>query len=503
MDGTAAARIEELIEHLEVSLAALRSESRNDTLTLIDRIESVTGKLNGTRLALIHQAALTSAAGDELDHRLHNSNRATIRQVRGDIRLARELESRYPLLLDALRNGQLSEQQARAIMTGLNPLQLTETQSVRCQTELIGYATQFDPNELLALATRMVEVIDPDHADAKDAARAERDARVAHASRSLTIAPDHHGSMLLRGRLPLADGELLLTQLAALMPSAESYTHTGERPSAAAKRADALARLCTVAANSGQLPAHGGDRPHVIVTLDYDTLLTGLGTASYLDDGSRLSAREARRLACDADLIPMVLGGSSRPLDVGRSRRYFTKSISTALAIRDRGCAFPGCDAPPSACDRHHTQPWKAGGITSLALGVLLCCYHHRLAEPDPLKPAEMQWQIHFDNNGNPWFTPPRFVDPSRRPRQHHRYRLHGRTLPTTSQDDPPDRRALKRPEQPKPPGSSARSAPPESTGCPERSDHSGQARHDQTQPRRHYPIDDLPMSPAWATPDD
>ena len=164
MDGTAAARIEELIEHLEVSLAALRSESRNDTLTLIDRIESVTGKLNGTRLALIHQAALTSAAGDELDHRLHNSNRATIRQVRGDIRLARELETRYPLLLDALRNGQLSEQQARAIMTGLNPLQLTETQSVRCQTELIGYATQFDPSELLALATRMTEVIDPDHA---------------------------------------------------------------------------------------------------------------------------------------------------------------------------------------------------------------------------------------------------------------------------------------------------------------------------------------------------
>ena len=457
MDGTAAARIEELIEHLETGLAALRIHDRVEALTLIERLEQVTGRITGTRLALIQQAAMTGAAGDELDHRLHNSNRATIRQVRGDIRLARELETRYPLLLDALRNGQLSEQQARAIMTGLNPLQLTETQSVRCQTELIGYATQFDPNELLALATRMVEVIDPDHADAKDAARAERDARVAHASRSLTIAPDHHGSMLLRGRLPLADGELLLTQLAALMPSAESYTHTGERPSAAAKRADALARLCTVAANSGQLPTHGGDRPHVIVTLDYQTLLTGLGKAEVLDTGMRISAREARRLACDADLIPMVLGGGSRPLDVGRSRRYFTKSISTALAIRDRGCAFPGCDAPPSACDRHHTQPWKAGGITSLALGVLLCCYHHRLAEPDPLKPAEMQWQIHFDNNGNPWFTPPRFVDPSRRPRQHHRYRLHGRTLPTTSQDHPPG----------------------------------------------HFPIDDLPMSPAWASPDE
>ena len=164
MDGTAAARIEELIEHLETGLAALRIHDRAEALTLIERLEQVTGRITGTRLALIQQAAITSAAGDELDHRLHSSNRATIRQVRGDIRLARELETRYPLLLEALRDGQLSEQQARAILTGLNPLQLTETQSVRCQTELIGYATQFDPNELLALATRMTEVIDPDHA---------------------------------------------------------------------------------------------------------------------------------------------------------------------------------------------------------------------------------------------------------------------------------------------------------------------------------------------------
>ena len=454
MDGTAAARIEELIEHLETGLAALRIHDRAEALTLIERLEQVTGRITATRLALIQQAAITSAAGDELDHRLHSSNRATIRQVRGDIRLARELETRYPLLLEALRDGKLSEAQARAIMTGLNPLQLTETQSVRCQTELIGYATQFDPNELLALATRMVEVIDPDHADAKDAARAERDARVAHASRSLTIAPDHHGSMLLRGRLPLADGELLLAQLAALMPSAESYTHTGERPTPAAKRADALARLCTVAANSRELPAHGGDRPHVIVTLDYDTLLTGLGKAEVLDTGIRISAREARRLACG-----------------------------------------------------------KAGGITSLALGVLLCCYHHRLAEPDPLKPADMQWQIHFDNNGNPWFTPPKFVDPSRRTRQHHRYRLHGRTLPTTSQDDPGERSdhrpvhdALGPPEPQVAPTPSAPPRPPGQPGPsqePERGERSEGASHDSSQPRRHYPVDDLPMSPAWATPDD
>ncbi|WP_226966286.1 DUF222 domain-containing protein [Tessaracoccus defluvii] len=110
-----------------------------------------------------------------------------------------------------------------------------------------------------------------------------------------------------------------------------------------------MARLCTVAANSGQLPAHGGDRPHVIVTLDYDTLLTGLGTASYLDDGSRLSAREARRLACDADLIPMVLGAAvGRSMSAGRAGTSPSRSAPHSPS---------GTAAAPSPAATHRPRP--------------------------------------------------------------------------------------------------------------------------------------------------
>jgi len=173
----------------------------------------------------------------------------------------------------------------------------------------------------------------------------------------------------------------------------------------------------------------------VLVTLSLRTLTTGLGTAAIPSCGETLSASEVRRLACDAHVIPAVLGGASEVLDVGRAHRFFTRAIRAALVLRDQGCAFPGCDAPPSACEAHHNQPWWAGGDTSLANGVMVCPYHHRLVEPDPGMSPNVQWQILMDPvTGLPWFTPPRQIDPERVPRLHHRFMLRGTSPPTSAQ---------------------------------------------------------------------
>ena len=102
-------------------------------------------------------------------------------------------------------------------------------------------------------------------------------------------------------------------------------------------------------------------------------------------------------MACDAGLIPMVLGTASRPLDVGRTHRLFTPALRAALLQRDQGCVFPGCTAAPAACEAHHFVPWWQGGATCLANGVLLCPFHHRLVEPDPLQSEESQWRVHLD----------------------------------------------------------------------------------------------------------
>ena len=127
-----------------------------------------------------------------------------------------------------------------------------------------------------------------------------------------------------------------------------------------------------------KLPTSGGMAATIVVTLDFETLMSDLGAATS-DDGTRISASEARRLACEAAIIPMVLGGDSQPLDVGRERRLHTKSQRIALAHRDGGCLAENCDRPPAWCEAHHEIWWENGGDTSVENGGLRCGFHHHL----------------------------------------------------------------------------------------------------------------------------
>ena len=134
-------------------------------------------------------------------------------------------------------------------------------------------------------------------------------------------------------------------------------------------------------------PSDHGQRPLVVATIDINDLITRTGAATLIDRGPdevRLSAGDTRRLACAAGVLPAVMDGASAPLDVGREHRLATPAITRAIWLRDRGCAFPGCDAIPAACHVHHITPWHTGGTTNLDNLVLLCPHHHRLVEPDP-----------------------------------------------------------------------------------------------------------------------
>ena len=175
-------------------------------------------------------------------------------------------------------------------------------------------------------------------------------------------------------------------------------------------------QICRLVLNTGELPANGGDRPQVNVTIDIDILRTGVGVGT-LDTGERLTATQARRMACDAHLLPAVLDGAGQILDVGQARRLITGPLRRALVLRDRGCAFPGCDRPPKWCDGHHIRHWADGGPTSLENAVLLCMHHHRAIH-------HSDWQVRLGPDGLPEFLPPIHVDPRRRPRRnifHHR----------------------------------------------------------------------------------
>ena len=164
---------------------------------------------------------------------------------------------------------------------------------------------------------------------------------------------------------------------------------------------DVLVSACAAALRVGGLREVGGLPPQVMVTMAYRDLVDGLvgsregpprvehGLIADLTDPTRLSssaqlphagpipARRVRHLACDADLIPIVLGTDNRILDLGRSHRLVTPALRRALIARDGGCLFPGCNIPATWTEAHHLVEWYAGGVTSLDNLVLLCSHHH------------------------------------------------------------------------------------------------------------------------------
>ena len=159
-----------------------------------------------------------------------------------------------------------------------------------------------------------------------------------------------------------------------------------------------------------RLPIHGGDATTLVVTIDLDALKADLATADLIgaglvpgDDltGDQITAAQARRLACTAKILPVVLGGDSLPLDLGRTRRLYTPAQRKALLVRDRTCRGEGCDVPGTWCEAHHLHPWHTGGRTDLADGVLFCSHHHHRAH-------EPRWRLERLANGDYRFHPRR-----------------------------------------------------------------------------------------------
>lgn len=117
----------------------------------------------------------------------------------------------------------------------------------------------------------------------------------------------------------------------------------------------------------------------VVVTVDEEVLFGRLQQAGVLDTGERISPAAARRLACRHGIIPAVLGGKSKVLDLGTRRRFHTTAQRLAFTVQHAGCTADGCDMPASLCEAHHPHPWSQGGQTNRD-GIWLCPHHHRRA---------------------------------------------------------------------------------------------------------------------------
>ncbi|MET9311511.1 DUF222 domain-containing protein [Kribbella sp. NPDC003505] len=252
--------------------------------------------------------------------------------------------------------------------------------------QLVGLAGHLSPGELRTAAKEIADLLDSDGPEPEEHKAYERE--------SLTLSAADNG-VKFKGFLANENAELL-----------RAVVHAGARPHKTVdgehdprprdkRQADALSTALSIAAaawdtagpaadsagpasaadTGGQVAGHGA-KANITVTIDFDDLKAAtadaIGRTVY---SGGLSAATIRRLACDANIIPLVLGSNSEPLDVGRRERLVTKAMRRALEARDRGCVV--CGAPPVMCDAHHLVSWIDGGDTKVSNLALLCRRHH------------------------------------------------------------------------------------------------------------------------------
>lgn len=357
----------------------------------------------------------------------------------GLVRAAAQLQE-LPAVREALETGRVTLPQARVIASQVQTLPRHPELRAAVADRMLTLVEEHGHNAT-ALQTAFADVVrevDPDGlAVAADLLR-DKAERGAHHARYLSFAEDGLGGVRVRGYGTVEDAERIKSVLLPLaapqvtepgscggasgrdrpMFDAEGRATTIPCPTAGcphdgrdprqpdARLWDALVDACDQLRATDTLPRDHGSLPRVVVTIDHASLSQDVIDGGHSQEGrtgadARLSAQSVRRLACDAEILPAVLGSESQVLDVGRAQRLVTPAIWSALLVRDRHCAFPGCTRLPLACDAHHVVHWADGGATSLDNLVLLCRHHHTLTHRTP-------WKVHIDSEtGRPVWTPP------------------------------------------------------------------------------------------------
>lgn len=398
----------------------------------------------------------------------HTSNAARL--------LARDLRDRLPLTSEALLQGQLGIEHARAMAA------FTRTESHRQQLVdeevgeafLVAQAAKLEADEFARLVREWATRADP--------AAADRNWREQTAQRELFISQVLDGTDI-RGWLGVEEGQLISEALKAVIgvPSADDDRSPAQR------RADALVQLCRSHLDAGTSQPGARIRPHIAVNVDYATLerlvnatrpggspcpgvdafglpadpamLSGDGSAgavaaadlNYDEDGSAgavvgadlnhdllngatratfadgtpIPHGQLAKLLCDGEFHRVVFGPDGEVLDSGRTQRLFTPGQTRAIIARDRQCQYPGCTAPPGVGEIHHCLWWYHQGRTSTDNGILLCWWHHTVVHQRQLRisrrssgPSPTRW-IFTDADGRS-LTPalPPALAPPRPPRR-------------------------------------------------------------------------------------
>src|SRR6476661_3957361 len=380
-----------LAELDETMWVAKSSAELVEAVRVAEKLRAHLAALEASVVAEVHargvaKAELAWGSTAEWFTHLAGTHRSTGHQT---VRHADTLVNERSATHAAMTAGRVSPEQAAVIVDAIDRLPTDATVRQDGEAFLLEQASRLNATDLAKAARHLVEVADPDAAERKAERELERQDRAAHHGRFLAIVEDGAGGIRVRGRGTVEDGAAIKAALLPLTkPAPAADPVTGEESvdprDHGARLWDALVDTCRDAPTTDLPPDCHGARPRIAVTtslhvlrrqIDWATLGAGTSTT---DDGLELTPATIRRMACDADLIPIVLGTRGEVLDVGRTNRLVTPAIWRALVCRDRHCAFPGCTRPPVMGHAHHITHWADGGGTSLDNLVLLCGHHHR-----------------------------------------------------------------------------------------------------------------------------
>ncbi|HAM27538.1 MAG TPA: hypothetical protein DCP11_12800, partial [Microbacteriaceae bacterium] len=340
----------------------------------------------------------------------------------------------FPALVDALSHGRIPLDSANWIVSALSQVtpQADVEELADAERQLAALAAEYPADAVRKLATRFRDVLDVDGVEPREDALSQQCSLRRFIRRNgmkrYVVDLDPVGSAHLDASIDAAVSRAIrrVRIEGGETPDACGDNHE-QLPDPRNITQIAAAAIVEIARHANSCTSMQVPVPSatIVVRMTLESLMSGLGEAHIDGIEQPISAGTARRLAADAHIIPMVLGGKSEVLDLGASRRLFTRAQRLALAERDDGCAVRGCHRPPSYTEAHHIEWWSTIERTDLANGILLCSKHHHGVHRDG-------WGIEVIDNV-PWFIPPSSVDVQRIPRRGGRLpepAVRGRTLP-------------------------------------------------------------------------
>lgn len=338
------------------------------------------------------------------------------------------LPCRHEALAEAVLAARVPASHAAMIVRGVDAVaDRTDTETLaRLEATLVDYADSLTTRQLGKLVRQLPDRFDPDGAEPRDDwLRARSSLTLRQLPNGLTrLTADLHpeAAGFVRSALDAqtaprrvafvesADSDRVAgTDAQATVDAIADHAVDTDTRTLAQKRVDALQTMARdfLAHDRGTL---AGTAVTMLVNVGLDELRTGLGVAHISGVDEPVPASTARRLAADAELIPVVLGGDSEVLDLGRSSRLFSEAQRRAMVARDGGCVWPGCSAPPAWCEAAHLAPWLPHGTTDLDNGALMCAGHHHRFDRDG-------WSLRREH-GIPYLIPPPWLDPQQTPRR-------------------------------------------------------------------------------------